>query len=198
MSSLIRMLIHFVMSHTFLILRLSLDLFLIVLLILTIRRRRQRKDREMLFLRELESRRLTERISNPAYLKREGIEFSRSYPYNVHDGGALPAEQNGPLEQFVDISLQSRMLTREFLLPVSDGILIGSGSNNTISIENPGVAEHQCRIFRSGSQLCVESLSEDPTELRRGTRSVQVKDRPMALTGGDMIRFGDICLILKF
>ena len=40
MSSLIRMVIDFVMSHTFLILQLSLDLFLIVLLILMFRRRK--------------------------------------------------------------------------------------------------------------------------------------------------------------
>ena len=95
MSSLIRMVIDFVMSHTFLILQLSLDLFLIVLLILTIRRRKAKKEREMLFFREQESRRLTKRISNPAYLEREGIQFGRSYPYKVHDGGALPAEQGG-------------------------------------------------------------------------------------------------------
>ena len=106
MSSLIRMVIDFVMSHTFLILQLSLDLFLIVLLILTIRRRKAKKEREMLFFREQESRRLTKRISNPAYLEREGIQFGRSYPYKVHDGDALPAEQGGTRDQMVEISLQ--------------------------------------------------------------------------------------------
>ena len=198
MSSLIRMVIDFVMSHTFLILQLSLDLFLIVLLILMFRRRKAKKEREMLFFREQESRRLTERISNPDYLEREGIEFSRSYPYQVHGGGSKPAEKEGPRDKVIGISLQSKMLTREFLLPVSDGILIGRGPNNTISIENPDVAEHQCRIFRSGGQLCVESLSMDPTELRRGTRSIQVSGRPMAITDGDVICFGDNRLVLKF
>ena len=198
MSSIIRMVISFVMSHTFLILQLSLDLFLLVLLILSVRRRKKKKEREMLFLREQESRRLTERISNPAYLEREGIKFSRSYPYKVSDGGMLPAEQGGKPDQTVSISLHSKMLVREFLLPVSDGILIGRGPNNTISIENPDVAEHQCRIFRSGGQLCVESLSMDPTELRRGTRSIQVSGRPMAITDGDVICFRDNRLVLKF
>lgn len=199
MSSLIRMVIDFVMSHTFLILQLSLDLFLIVLLILMFRRRKAKKEREMLFFREQESRRLTKRISNPAYLEREGIQFGRSYPYKVHDGGVLPAEQGGTRDQMVEISLQSKMLTREFLLPVSDGILIGRGPNNTISIDNPDVVEHQCRIFRNGSQLCVESLSMDhPTELQRGARSIQVSGKPMALTVGDIICFGDNRLLLKF
>ena len=46
MSSLIRMVIDFVMSHTFLILQLSLDLFLIVLLILMFRRRKAKKERK--------------------------------------------------------------------------------------------------------------------------------------------------------
>ena len=199
MSSIIRFLIHFVMTHTFLILQLSIDLIFLAIMIMSIRRRKEDKEREMTLAREQKSRILTERISNPAYLEREGIQFGRSYPYKVHDGGVLPAEQGGTRDQMVEISLQSKMLTREFLLPVSDGILIGRGPNNTISIDNPDVVEHQCRIFRNGSQLCVESLSMDhPTELQRGARSIQVSGKPMALTGGDIICFGDNRLLLKF
>lgn len=198
MSSIILLVIRFVMSHTFLIMRLSINIFLVVLLILKIRRRREEKDREMMVVREQESRRLTERISNPDYLEREGIEFSRSYPYQVHGGGSKPAEKEGPRDKVIGISLQSKMLTREFLLPVSDGILIGRGPNNTISIENPDVAEHQCRIYFIDRQLCVDSLDVDPIELLRGGRSIQVSGRPVAITGGDIICFGDNRLILKF
>ena len=198
MSSLIRFVIRFVTSHSFLILQLCLDLILIVLLIRVIKRRREAREREILLARERESRRLTERISNPAYLEREGIGTSRSYPYKVHDGGVQPAGQDAQPDQVVAISLQSRMLTREFLLPVSDGILIGGDPNNTICIENPDVAQRQCRIFRSGGRLCLESLGPDPTELKRGNRSVQVGGRPVALTGGDTICFGDNRLVLKF
>ena len=66
MSSLIRMVIDFVMSHTFLILQLSLDLFLIVLLILTFRRRKPTQEPDMLFSTAQPSRRHTQHISNPA------------------------------------------------------------------------------------------------------------------------------------
>ena len=198
MSSIIRFLIHFVMTHTFLILQISIDLIFLAIMIMSIRRRKEDKEREMTLAREQKSRILTERISNPAYLEREGIEFGRSYPYKVHDGGVPPAEQGGTHDQVVNISLQSQMLTREFLLPVSDGILIVRGGNNTISIDNPDIPEHQCRIFRNGSQLCLESLCMEPTELIRGNRSIGVSGRPMALAGGDTICIGENRLIVQF
>lgn len=198
MIKLIHYLIRFVTGNPMLILQILSDIVLVILIILLIRERRRRKQRQELIVREQKSRMLIERISNPEYLKREGIEFGRSYPYKVRDGGAPLPEDAEKKDYMIDLSVQSQMLTRDFLLPVSEGIMIGRAKNNTICVDNPDFAEHQCRIFLEGNAICVESLSPKTTVILRGNNFHKVGESSVALRSSDILLIGENRVIVRF
>ena len=198
MSKLIRFVIGFLAGHWMQILQLLPDVLIIAMIILLIRKRNLNKQRQELIVREQKGRRLVERISNPEYLKREGIEYGRSYPYKISDGGVPVPEDAEKNDRMIDLSVQSLMLTRDFLLPVSNGIMIGRAENNTISIDNPELAEHQCRIYMAGDQICVETLSNEPTVILRGSEHCLVGDTPVALLSSDVLLVGENRVTVRF
>ncbi len=194
----IRSIIEFIRNYPYFVLRVLLDIALIALAVFLARRRKRRRMRQELMIREQKSRQLTERLSNPEYLEREDQEYGRSYPYQVRDEGIPPYQGEGEEDRQVDLAVQTQMLTRDFLLPVSNGIMIGRGANNTVCIDDPELAEHHCRIFRQNNLLCLEAVSPEPVFIERSETYYQLKDAPVELESGDIIYLGVSRIILKF
>lgn len=198
MSNLIRAAIRLVAGHGVLILQVILDIYLVCMIIRLLRNQNKANNRKKQVMREEKSRRLVSRISNPEYLKRERITAVRSYPYKVRDGGAPLSDDYGNRDLIVDVSVQTQMLTRDYLLPVGNGILIGRAPTNTICIDDPDLAEHQCRLFILNKRLCVESLSRQETVIQRGYDLFRIERSPVELITSDILRVGENRVIISY
>ncbi|MBQ1290281.1 MAG: FHA domain-containing protein [Lachnospiraceae bacterium] len=198
MIELFRKITEFIRTYPFFVLRLALDAVLIVSAVLLIRRRKRLRRRQELMIREQKSRQLTQRLSNPEYLEREDMEYGRSYPYQVRSEGIPPFAGEGEEDVEVGLAVQTQMLTRDYLLPVSDGIMIGRGANNTVCIDDPDLAEHHCRIFRLDDMLCLEAVAGQPAYIERSGSYHQLGEAPVELASGDIIYAGASRIILNF
>ena len=193
----IRAIFDFVCEYPYVVLRIAIDIVLVILAVIIVRRRKRLQRRQELMIREQKSRQLTQRLSNPEYLQREDMEHGRSYPYQIRDEGIPPISGEGEEDMQVELSVQTQMLTRDYLLPVADGIMIGRGANNTICIDDPELTEHHCRIFRQNNMLCLEAYFPEGAYIERSGQYYQLKDTAVELVQGDIIDFGVSRIILN-
>ena len=198
MISLVRGLIRVILAHRIFFMSLAIDIIILVWVIYRARKNRKEKERQKLISKEIKTRHLIERISNPEYLKRQQLEYGRSYPYKVKDGGTPLDSAEMSRSHMVNLSVQTQMLTREYLVPVSDGIMIGRSANNTICVDDPDLSEHQCRIYFKDDMMCLESVSGASTVVRRGSQFIRVRANAIELQSEDIILIGENRIIVNF
>ena len=122
------------------------------------------------------------------------------YADNVNTITAKEIEyRNGLLLRIEEIS---EMSNRTYNLDPANGITIGSGPKNTISLTDTSVDKNQCEIgFATGNVKLVQIKNlgrKGKVKVQRKKETITIGEEPLRLMDGDVIRIGNEKLIVTF
>lgn len=140
---------------------------------------------------------------NQLILNRTGEKAKgRSNPYEVNyeNAGSQDMDKRNTVSSnrenqvMVQLTENTELSTRKFVLDPQDGIQIGSAlTGNDIVLTNSEIADYQCGIFAVSDRVYIKSLSNSVrTIIKRHKEQAIVDDRGIRLLTGDRIIIGKV------
>lgn len=149
-------------------------------------RKRQKQFQEMSHLHR-RNEALNDALRNPlAKQDRAGSDGPMEITWDdkaVKEGGAV----SSLMMELVELAAYSR---RKYVFRAGPPVTVGSGENNQVVLPREGVEERHCEICLNAGKLCVRSVSNARTILKRKKTMVLVDSEGVYLRSGDHIQLG--------
>lgn len=174
-----------------------IEIVAIYYIVLQLKVRKEKNKLKELERMNAKRERLKEELTNPRWQEREEKNDSKYLPYETefHDFEHEEAVVSG---YKVDIEIRGPLALEKYLVNVGDGIVFGSADDCSISLNDPDVAYHHCRICQDESGLYIKQLDKSfITVIERGRNFLKLQDAPVRLDEKDRINIGGSVIVIK-
>ncbi len=163
------------------------------------REKKQAQEMSVLQKEKVREEQLDQVLKNRLYQGSAAKALQNNIPYEVNFHEETP-KMGGTREGIaVQIVEKGKLSTRKYVIFISEVITIGQSNTNALVLNDLNVAKEQCRVFKYGTDLYIQTLEDThPVRLRRGKEEMQLSKNAVRLMDHDQIAVGDTTLQIHF
>ena len=181
------MLLTFILNHPY-ILAVPAGVLLVLLLRFFLSRRKQEKRLDEMAQLKRRDEALTESLRNPLAEKQRTPEGPMEIAWDENAIRGKGKGQTVPMVELTELATYSR---RRYVYRLHEPVRIGSGKTNQLEVLLEGVEKEHCELFLRGQKVCLRSIGNSRTTLKRGKTTALVSNTGVYLRNGDHIQIGE-------